>query len=81
MGKAVQHRLILTECCRRPPVVFLIQEKSGLLAFLYVHIIAHAIFLYFHLGIKCRADKALHPLHALLGTHLWRRCAHRRPGW
>ena len=70
MGKAVQHRLILTERCRRPPVVFLIQEKSGLLAFLYVHIIAHTIFLYFHLGIECRADKALHPLHALLGTHL-----------
>ena len=65
VSEAVQHARIPAEFLHSQPVIFLIQEKSGLLAVLYVHQITNTVFRDFHVRIKRLSQKALNPFHAL----------------
>ena len=68
MGKTVKHFCILTDPLYGKAVVFLIQEKSGLLSVLNVHNITDAVFRNLHFCIKRLSDKSRPKLHSLFGT-------------
>ena len=70
MGKAVQHPGPFAQFRRRPAVIFLIQEESGLLPFLHIHIIAHAVLHDLYFRVEWFADEALDALHSFLFAHL-----------
>ena len=70
MGEAVQHPLAGAEALHCQPVVFLVQEKAGLLSILYIHHVLDPVFHDLYLRVKGVSDKALVPLHAFLEADL-----------
>ena len=68
MGKTVKHTCIFANLLNRKAVVFLIQEKSGLLSVLYIHKVTDAVFRNLHFRIKRLSDKSGPKLHSLFGT-------------
>ena len=61
-------------------VVFLIQEKSGLLAVFYVYNVVNAVFTDFYLGIEWFSNKAFKALHTFLKADFRIAFAHKCHG-
>ena len=70
MGKAVENVFPFAELLDGQPVIFLVQEKSRLLAVFYIHKVAYSILDDFHAGIKGLSNKSLIPFHSLLQADL-----------
>ena len=70
MRKTIQDLGILTKFLNCQTVIFLIQEKTGLLSVLHIHMIPYAILTYFNLGIKRSTQESFTSLHAFQFTNL-----------
>ena len=69
MRKAVQYFFVFTYLMDGGPVIFLIEEKSGLLPVFYVDKVFDSILRDLHVRIKRRADKTFAARHSLLFSH------------
>ena len=70
MGKAVQYLFVGAESVNCLSVVFLVQEKSGLLSVFHIHDVTDTIFCDFNLCGERVADEAFEAFHAFLQAYL-----------
>ena len=68
MCETVEYLCAAAEFLDRQTVIFLIQEKSGLLPVFHIHDIFYAIFHDLNIGIKRLPDKSFDALHSLFFT-------------
>ena len=60
MGKTVQHFFAFADALHGKAVIFLVQEKSSLLAVCHIYQIVYTVFNDFYGGVKFLSDKSLY---------------------